>query len=387
LSENEIAEVATFGERCSFAENQALFTSGDKSFDSYTILSGRIRIIDISTGKRICFVRCGAGYFTGDIDLFTGRHAVVSCEAETAVEAIRMSPAKLREMFVRKPALGERFWRSFQQRRELLLQSEFRGLSVYGSKDDKRTVETLELLYRNKVPHFWFDTSNEEHASRLRQIKSDISSYPVITRGADFLFESPTRCRLADYVGLRRKFPPRKYDVIIVGAGPAGLGAAVNAASEGLCALVLDGLGPGGQAGSSSRIENYAGFPDGISGRELAHLSYLQALKFGADFVAPSNVIDLRRSEERLYRLESSEGDCVFSKTVIVATGVSYNSLNVTGLNKLLGAGEPSWRVCVRRLPECHDKASRLCYWRRSTRSNVRARSSRHLCLTPVNAS
>lgn len=339
LNETEIAQAAPFGEKCSFRKDQVLFASGDKSFDSYTILSGRVRIIDISTGERVCFVRYGAGYFTGDIDLFTGRPSVVTCEADTDVEAIRIEPPRLREMFVKKPALGERYWKSFQQRRQLLLQSPFRGVSVYGPRDDKRTVEAVELLYRNSVPHFWWDTTVEENAARLRQLKSEPCSYPVITYGGNLLSDRPTRAHLADLVGLRRTLPQKKYDAIIIGSGPAGLGAAVAASSEGLCTLVLDGLGPGGQAGSSSRIENYAGFPDGITGRELAHLVYLQALKFGADFVAPCNVSRINRSGEGLFQVECSGGDCVTGRAVILATGVSYNSLEIRGLDTLLGNG------------------------------------------------
>ena len=329
LNESEIVEAAAFGERCWFRKNEILFSSGDRSFDSYTILSGRVRIIDISTGERVCFVRYGAGYFTGDIDLFTGRPSVVSCEADTDVEAIRIRPLQLREMFVKKPALGERYWKSFQQRRQMLLQSRFRGVSVYGPKEDKRTVEAVELLYRNCVPHFWCDTTLEENAAKVRQLKGDVGCYPVVTHGGKLLSDCPTRARLADIVGLRRRIPQKKYDVIIVGSGPAGLGAAVSASSEGLCTLVLDGLGPGGQAGSSSRIENYAGFPDGITGRELAHLTYLQALKFGADFVAPCTVAKLERPNDGLFIVESSDGDCVTGKAVILATGVSYNLLDI----------------------------------------------------------
>jgi CRP-like cAMP-binding protein len=137
LSDAELEEVSGFGERRSFAENQALFSAGDYPFNSHVILSGRVRIIDISTGERVVFVRYGAGYFNGDVDLLTRRPSVVSCEAETAVEAIRLTPSQLREMFMRRPEIGEKFWMSFQRRRELLLVSKFRGLSIYGNKGTK----------------------------------------------------------------------------------------------------------------------------------------------------------------------------------------------------------------------------------------------------------
>ena len=339
LNEDELDEVALFGERCVFAENDPLVSAGDYPFNSYVVLSGMVRAVDLSTGERVVFVRYGAGYFTGDIDLLTRRPSIVSVEAETSVEAIRLSPKQLRHLFTGKPQLGEKFWKSYQRRRELLLKSKFRGLSVYGKKDHKPTLETVELLFRNCVPHEWLDTCIEENRLKLEQIREDVQSYPVVAHGSRVLFEAPTRAQLADHLHLRRQLPSSVYDVIVLGAGPAGLGAAVYAASEGLSSLVLDGLGPGGQAGSTSRIENYAGFPDGISGRDLAHLTYLQALKFGADFHVPSTVSNLERRSNGLYRARTVEGDYVLGRTVIIAAGVSYGLLDIEGLSSLQGAG------------------------------------------------
>jgi thioredoxin reductase (NADPH) len=334
-----MAEVALFGERCSFVKDEVLFWTGDYPFNSHTILSGTIRIVDISTGERVIFVRYGPGYFTGDIDLFTRRPSVVSCEADTDVEAIRLTPKQLRNMFIRRPQLGEKFWKSFQRRRELLLVSKFRGLTVYGKKGHKATLDAVQLLFRNHVPHEWLDTSVKENQLKLDQVREDVQAYPVVAHGSRVLFEAPTREQLADHLHLRRSLPSSTYDVLILGAGPAGLGAAVYAASEGLSCLVLDGLGPGGQASSTSRIENYAGFPDGVSGQDLAHCAYLQALKFEADFHVPSTVSNLERRSNGSYRVRTVEGDYVLGKTVIVTTGVSYGLLNVEGLDALQGSG------------------------------------------------
>lgn len=339
LTEAELAEVSLFGERRTFTKDEALFCAGDYPFNSHAILSGMIRIVDISTGERVVFVRYGAGYFTGDIDLFTRRPSVVSCEAETDVEAIRLTPNQLRNMFTRRPQLGEKFWKSFQRRRELLLVSKFRGLSIYGSKDDKATLDAVQLLFRNSVPHEWLDTSIEENRFKLERLREDVQSYPVIAHGSRVLFEAPTREQLADCLHLRQSLPNSACDVLILGAGPAGLGAAVYAASEGLSCLVLDGLGPGGQASLTSRIENYAGFPDGVSGHDLAHSAYLQALKFGAEFHVPSTVSSLERRSNGFYRVRTIEGDYVLGRTVIIATGVSYGMLNVEGLSALRGSG------------------------------------------------
>jgi thioredoxin reductase (NADPH) len=295
--------------------------------------------VDISTGQRIVFVRYGAGCFSGDIDLFTRRPSMVSVEAETAVEAIRLTPPQLRDLFVRRPRLGDRFWKAFQRRRELLLVSRFCGLSIYGKKGHTGTQEAVELLFRNSVPHEWLDTSMEQNRRKLEQICDNVQSYPLVAHGTRVLFEAPTRAQLADHLHLRRHLPTCGYDVLILGAGPSGLGAAVYAASEGLSALVLDGLGPGGQAGATSRIENYAGFPDGVTGWDLAFQSYLQALKFGADFHVPSTICDLERRGDGLYQVKTVEGDHVAGQTVIIATGVSYGMLNVEGLSALQGKG------------------------------------------------
>lgn len=339
LSDAEMTEVALFGERRTFEKDAPLFSAGDYPFNSHAILSGTVRVVDVSTGERVIFVRYGSGYFTGDIDLFTRRPSVISCEAETPVEAIRLTPAQLRNMFTRRPYLGEKFWKSFQRRREVLLVSRFRGLTVYGRKDDKATLDTVQLLFRNGVPHKWLDVSLEENQRKLQQIREDVQSYPVVAHGTRVLFEAPSREKLADHLHLRRSLPHSPCDVLILGAGPAGLGAAVYAASEGLSCLVLDGLGPGGQASSTSRIENYAGFPDGVSGQGLAHAAYLQALKFGAEFHVPSTISSLERRSNGLYRVRTVEGDYVLGKAVIIATGVSYALLNAEGLDALQGSG------------------------------------------------
>jgi thioredoxin reductase (NADPH) len=339
LSATELEEVVPFGERCTIAENDPLVSAGEYPFNSFVILSGTVRAVDVSTGERVVFVRYGAGYFSGDIDLFTHRPSIVSVEAETSVEAIRLTPKQLRNFFTRRPQLSEKFWKSYQRRRELLLKSKFRGLSIYGRKDDKATLEAVELLFRNSVPHEWLDTSLDDNRIKLEQIREDVQSYPVVAHGSRVLFEAPTRAQLADHLRLRRQLPSSVCDVLILGAGPAGLGAAVYAASEGLSCLVLDGLGPGGQASSTSRIENYAGFPDGVSGQDLAHSVYLQALKFGADFHVPSTVSSLERRSNGFYRARTVEGDYVLGRTVIIATGVSYGLLNVEGLDTLQGPG------------------------------------------------
>ena len=341
LSPAELKRCEDFGARCSFNPGQTLFSAGDHPLDCFVLLSGEAGLVDVSHEERATVLHYGAGHFTGDIDLLTGRPAVVSCVALNRIEAIRIQTHGIREIFVRQPELGARLWQAFQRRRELLLQTAFDGLRVYGPKNDEVTLTLVEFFFRNGVPHRWMDISEEGNAERLRELSPDngAKKFPVIAYGRKLLFQSPSLLQMADHLGLRHCLPENIYDVIVLGCGPSGVGAAVYAASEGLSTLVLDSLGPGGQAGASSKIENYAGFPNGIPGRDLAQLSYLQALKFGAEFAAPCCVLELCRTNEGLHRVRTTEGDSAEAKTVIIATGVSYRLLDVEGLDKWHGSG------------------------------------------------
>ena len=165
LSAAELEECAEFGTRCSFAAGEDLFRAGAQPFDCYVILSGEVSIIDVLTDEPTYLVRLRGGQFTGDIDLFTGRRAAASCEAISQVEAIRISPDKVREMLVRQPNLGARIWRAFQRRRELLMATDFQGLRVYGAKDDKRTLETVEFLFRSPSSPSFLSRSTKWRAS------------------------------------------------------------------------------------------------------------------------------------------------------------------------------------------------------------------------------
>ena len=177
---------------------------------------------------------------------------------------------------------------------------------------------------------------HQQNRFELPEMNQGVRSFPVIAHGKNVLYESPSRAELAEHVGLRRRLTSKTYDVVVVGAGPARLGAAVNASSEGASTLVLDGLGPGGQAGASSLIENCPGFPSGIAGRELAYLSYLQALKFGAEFMIPATASGLERNADGSYLVCNAEGDRISGKTSIIATGVRYRLLSNSSVRQPL---------------------------------------------------
>lgn len=221
----------------------------------------------------------------------------------------------------------------------MLEASGLEGLRVFGDHADPATLRLCEFMHRNGVPHRWLDTAEPATQAKLAALDQPAGEFPVVAWHRQVVFQNPTLTEVATHVGLRRPMPDQTFDTVIIGGGPAGLGAAVYAASEGLATLVLDRLGPGGQAGSSSRIENYAGFPAGLSGRELALRSYLQALKFGATFLTPVNVASLGCLEDGLHQITTEDGAVLRSKTVIGATGVSYRSLGMKGLRELRGSG------------------------------------------------
>jgi thioredoxin reductase (NADPH) len=338
LNEGKLAEVGLLGDRSTFAQDKSLFCAGDYPFASYVIVSGTVRLIDTSTGVRNVFVRYGRGRFSGDIDLFARRPALVSCEAEVD-EAIRLSTSQLREMFNRRPQLGEKLFTAFQRRRELLLDSDFRGVSIYGAKDDKATLDTVELLFRNCVPHEWLDTSLEENRERLKQIREDVRAYPVVTHGTRVLFEAPSRVQLADYLGLRRNLPDKIYDVLILGSGPSGLSAAVYAASEGLSTLVLDGLGPGGRPDPRRGSRTMRDFRTGSPARGSRTLFIFRLSSSARIFCFRTRLPAFSGAETVSIACEPWKATMPWANRVIVATGVSYRLLNVQGLNSFQGAG------------------------------------------------
>ncbi|HWB59499.1 MAG TPA: FAD-dependent oxidoreductase, partial [Chthoniobacteraceae bacterium] len=244
-----------------------------------------------------------------------------------------------RKLVVRSAAIGEKWMEALLRRTELINSRGVEGVRVIGGHADPATLELREFFYRNGVAHRWFDPDEPAGAQLVAALGAGPFRFPLIARMNRVLAQNPALEKVAECTGIHRAIPDDVFDTVIIGCGPAGLGAAVYAASEGLRTLALDRVGPGGQAGASSRIENYAGFPAGLTGHELAMRSYLQALKFGAQFSAPCDISAVRCLPGELHRVEMSDGSAIRTKTVIIATGVSYRSLDVRGLRSLRGAG------------------------------------------------
>lgn len=339
LTPEELLSAESCGHREHYAEGEMVFTAGQRGIDFFVVVSGGLEVIGILDGKERVLVVHPPGGFLGNIALFSGRPSDVSCRASEPTDVIRLTVPELRRLVVCASGVGEKWMEALLHRCFLLNDRGVEGLRVYGAHADKATLQLRAFFFRNSVMHRWIDIEDEAHAEAVAALGEGPWNFPIVGRMNHVLLQNPTLAEVADYAGVRRAIPDQIFDTVIIGCGPSGLGAAVYAASEGLRTLVLDRVGPGGQAGASSRIENYTGFPAGLTGHELATRSYVQALKFGATFSAPCDVATVRCLPGELHQVEMKDGSVAKTKTVIVATGVSYKSPEVKGLNKLRGSG------------------------------------------------
>lgn len=342
LNEVEMKAARECGKSEEFAAGSVIFEAGDCRSDFFVIAKGSVDVMAIVDGEERLLVVHPTGGFLGNINIFTGRPADVTCRAREAVEIIRLDIPTVRKLVVRSSGVGEKWMEAILRRHELVTAQGVEGLRVLGGHFCPATLELREFFYRNGLPHLWIDTDDSKNEKYIAEIERGAGRsllFPVIARVNKVVMERPTLEAIADRVGIHRTVPDEVFDTVIIGCGPAGLGAAVYAASEGLKTLVVDRVGPGGQAGASSRIENFTGFPSGLTGHDLAMRSYLQALKFGAVFSAPCDVQAVHCIENDLHRIEMSDGSQIRTKTVIVTTGVSYRSMDVRGLRALRGLG------------------------------------------------
>jgi thioredoxin reductase (NADPH) len=338
LDETEFETLAGMADLCLFEDGEALFRAGQRGFPLYVVETGEVAIVDESGDEPRTIVVHGPREFTGDVSLLTDRPAVISAYARGACRAYCVGPGDLRRVIQEIPDLSDKLLEAFQTRRVLLERSGFVGVRVFGSLGDPELTAIREFFDKNKVPHTWIDADEPGGRAALEALGVGPDQTPFVACSRGTRAARPSVARLAECIGLKRQIRTEPFDLVIVGAGPAGLAAAVYGASEGLGTLVLDRFGPGGQAGTSSRIENYMGFPAGLTGADLANRAYLQALKFGAELVAPVDVRSMT-CEGDLHRLELDDGQVVRARTVLIATGASYRRLPVSGCERWEGAG------------------------------------------------
>jgi thioredoxin reductase (NADPH) len=338
LSEAEVESLAALAKICSFEDGESIIQAGQRGLPLYVVESGEIAIVDESRAEPKTIVVHGPREFTGDVSLLTDRPAVISAYARGACRAYCVGQAELRRVIQEIPDLSDKLLEAFQTRRIMLEQSGFVGVRVFGHLGDPDVTVIREFFDKNKVPHTWIDADESEGQAALKSLGVGPDQLPFVACNRGTRSPRPTVTRLAECLGLKRQIRTEPFDLVIVGAGPAGLAAAVYGASEGLATIVLDRFGPGGQAGTSSRIENYMGFPAGLTGADLANRGYLQALKFGAELVAPVEVRSMS-CEDHMHRLVLDDGQVVRGRTVLIATGATYQRLPVAGCERWDGAG------------------------------------------------
>ena len=309
-------------------------------FAFFVVLSGRVEIIETSHGETRRVTVHEPGEFTGDVDLLTGRASLVAARVIEAGEVLEIDARALQRVVGELPEISETLLKAFLTRRTLLLEEGYAGIRIIGSRFSPEAHELREFASRNAIPFTWVDLEKDAQAEHLlRQFGVTADATPIVIGRDGRWVSNPPVHGLARYAGLDREVEPGEvYDLVVVGAGPAGLAASVYAASEGLRVLTLEGVAAGGQAGTSSRIENYLGFPTGISGAELARNALLQAQKFGVRISVPRRATALR-CDGGVHVLRLDEGTEIRGRTVLVASGVEYRSLDVPGLERFEGAG------------------------------------------------
>ena len=342
LGDEQVAALA----RCAgatlrrYPDGHVLIKAGDQLFKFFVVRSGSIEILDESgdTPKRVTVHQ--KGEFTGDVNHLTGKRALVSAVARGDTEVYEISTDAVREVLNQCPDVGDLILQAFIARRQLLRESgSFTGLRVIGSRYSVDTFRVRDFLASNRVPFTWLDLESDPQVGELlRRFSVSPAETPVVAFGSQLLLRNPPNRELAEAIGLRQPLAKKMYDLVIVGGGPAGLAAAVYAASEGLDTVVLERAAPGGQAGRSMRIENYLGFPTGISGSELADRAVLQANKFGAHLPVPT-LVQALRFDGPYASLEIDGAESVSAKSLLIATGADYRRLDVPGCQAFEGRG------------------------------------------------
>jgi len=353
LADSELAVLAALGTRRPVAAGEYLYREGDPTYDFYVILSGAVEVVVHADGEERIINRRGAGRFLGELNLLTGERVYLSARVVEPGEVLVVPRAALQRVIATNPGLGDTILSAFLARRSVLLSGAAAANRVVGSRYSPELLRVREFLARNRIPHEWLDPDRDTTVERLlREFGVTPGELPVVIASGTVL-RHPTPGVLAQYLGLTiDSLPERCFDLVVVGAGPAGLAAAVYGASEGLRTLVVEMVAVGGQAAGSSRIENYLGFPTGISGGDLTQRAVVQAEKFGAHLSSPCTASSLREEAGHLV-VRLSDGTDVAGRAVIVASGASYRRLDAArladfeGLGVYYAATEMEARLCA----------------------------------------
>lgn len=340
LTQAQLDRARPYGKVRPVQAGEVLFEPGWQGMPCFVVLSGKLDIAMLGLSGEQVFVTYGPGQFSGEVVLISGGRALSRGRVSEPGEFLEISADALRQLIAKDAELSDIFMRAFLVRRLALISEGLGNVVILGSRHSSDTLRLREFLTRNGHPHKYVDLDSDKGSQELLdRFGVKLEDIPVVICSGANVLRNPTNQKLAECLGFSgRVDQSRIYDVAIVGAGPAGLAAAVYAASEGLNAVVIESEFPGGQAGASSKIENYLGFPMGISGQDLAGRAVVQAEKFGARMMIGEKVAKIR-CDEQPYQLTLENGSLIETRSIVVATGAQYNKPNVANLNQFEGRG------------------------------------------------
>ena len=339
LDGEQLALLRRYGQERATSAGEVLFREGDRAYDFIVVLSGAVAVVDHEAGVVRELATLGPGRFVAELGILTGERVFATAVVREPGSVLVVPVDRLQEVIARDQQLSDVIVQVILRRRQWFVQQRA-GLQILGSRTSPDARRLREFAARNRLVYVWVDLDTDPGAGAvLARHGLDPSDAPVVLMRGGEVLRNPSNSQLARAAGFGTEAVPRTtFEVVVVGAGPAGLAASVYGASEGLATAVIDGMGVGGQISTTSRIENYLGFPVGVSGEEFAERSLVQVLRFGATLLVPRTAAGLTRHGDD-YVIRLGDRDELTARTVIIATGVTYRRLDAAGLDRFEGAG------------------------------------------------
>lgn len=338
LSSAQIEILKDYGTEVAWKKGAVIIPQGTKNYDFFVVLEGCIEILDSGKAGELIAAH-KPGEFSGDTDILSNRAAVFQARAGKDSRGIQIANSRLREVIGKYPDINDKLLQAFFLRRSQLLQERKGGIRLIGSRYSQNTYSIRNFLSKNHILHTWIDIESDSSATDiLKGLEIEKEDTPILIDSLGNVYRNPTLSKLAECLGLTSGWDKDRYDLLVVGAGPGGLAASVYGASEGLSVITIDAVGPGGQAGKSSKIENYLGFPSGLSGSELANRAYLQAQKFGCVVSVPHKAVRLDL-KPNFFELLTDDEKIIRASSVVIATGADYRNLPLEHNERFEGNG------------------------------------------------